>query len=117
MLLDARQAWSVAMRMNAHCRGSPTNRRFCVTDSTRDAKLVGFGLYNQLWNAAGTSALLERSDMPTGQKARLILGLRNLSLQLIDTILSFNEITRQDLEKIMPELFAADGDNDVTPSA
>lgn len=88
-----------------------------MTDSTRDAKLVGFGLYNQLWNAAGTSALLERSDMPTGQKARLILGLRNSSLQLIDTILSFNEITRQDLEKIMPELFAVDGDNDVTPSA
>jgi hypothetical protein len=66
---------------------------------------------------AGTIALLERSDLPAGQKARLILGLRNSSLQLIDTILSFNEITRQDLEKIMPELFAADGDTDVTPSA
>ncbi len=88
-----------------------------MTDGTRDAKLVGFGLYNQLWNAAGTIALLERSDMPAGQKARLILGLRNSSLQLIDTILSFNEVTRQDLEEIMPELFASDGDNDVAPSA
>lgn len=88
-----------------------------MTDSTRDAKLVGFGLYNQLWNAAGTIALLRRCDMPAGQKARLILGLRNSASQLIDTILSFGEISRQDLEEIMPELFDADGDNDVAPSA
>lgn len=117
MLLDARKIWSGAVLTNAQYRGSPTNRRFLVTDSTRDAKLIGLGPYNQLWNAAGTIALLERSDIPAGQKARLILGLRNSSLRLIDTILSFNEISRQDLKNIMPELFATNGDTDVTPSA